>query len=583
MLDAHSATLLVGAESYPLEVVPSGSGITMDDNWAPRVQATLAIGFPGEDVFELLDTRSTPRPRVRIVSSATYSEGVATTRTFDLLLVGRDRNLRGNIALTLESDERLLQDDRLVDDESNLDGLNYQHSLRALINSVVLSRIGATLEAGSDDSTFYVLSNETNLMPNPTLRTAVGAWVPGGANGTLVRATNLANPAVPGVTTGTRTTWSGASGLGAGGAYSQTDGSTPFLNVTAGRKYRISCWAKSLLAASVNMNAQWFSSAGANLGSIRGATKALPANVWTKVTQEHTAIVNAGRMGAFLYKIDGQQWNSADRLETMAWKVVDVTDGDPTPGEDDYYDGDTPDTEDYAYQWTGTANASSSTRISLIDRSPDMLDWEPGRSAWEFVTPLVQAAGLRLFCDEARRWRLVSPSYIAEGVTQLSVPNNLAEATDRISLEDDEFYDAAVVRYRWRNFLNEQEEAIDYYASPGYTKVRTFELERPYPGPGAAEYFVRRAEGKGRTLKGLETMNRFSAEPCQPTVVTLPDMPIQTGLIARVRFDLGSGVMTIDTRGLTDTPPGSWLFGPVGKSWAELPVGMSWAEFDWSL
>jgi hypothetical protein len=61
-----------------------------------------------------------------------------------------------------------------------------------------------------------------------------------------------------------------------------------------------------------------------------------------------------------------------------------------------YFDGATTDTSMYRYDCTGDVYNSTSTRTPLVDRGPDALIWTAGQTAWNFLTPILQAVGWRL-------------------------------------------------------------------------------------------------------------------------------------------------------------------------------------------
>jgi len=519
-----------------------GGPLTLDDGWAPRVRGTIEVAIPDDATLALLDTRD--QLRLTIACSASYSAGSPSARTFNLGIRGRDvDHAAGTVAIAVASDEALMMDDVWLDDEPNLAGLGYQHSLRALINSVLLSRIGATLEPGSADSTFYVLENATNQITNPRFETNANAVTAGG-NCTFARTTAQAF-------TGTASLQIANSAVGLFAVALDTSASVGTRPVTAGDPFTYQFRAKANSVLDVWAAVRFFDSANAQVGAdIASAHVVMSTTAWKLVQVSGTVPATATKAMPLVF---GQATSGGHQV----W--IDDASLSESP---DYFDGATPDTLDYSYQWTGTTDGSTSTRTALVDRSPDMLDWEPGDSAWTFVQPLVEAAGLRLFCDEQRRWSLVEPTYIAPGFLQLSVPFNLHSAVDRMDRDDPEWFDAAILIYRWLDYMAVRQERIDYYAAPGHTKVRTFVIERPFPGPGAAEYYVTRALGRGRTMKGLEALANFAVEPVQPLTVNLPATPIQTGVVAAVTFDTTNGVMSVDSRGLTDTPADAIVFLP---------------------
>ena len=559
MISTHTYVVtLVQGPGYVLH--PKAGTITVDDGWAPHIQATLTIPIPSSTVQELLDPRVSRR--ITVACSAAYSSGPSTTITFDLgVRARRIDHASGEMTLTLASDEALLQDDVLLSDTPNTAGLAYQSSLRAIINNVVLSRIGASLQASpAVDSTFYVLSNSTNLITNPSLEVNSTDWVSGG-NSAIGRSTaqafvGTASLAIANSAVGLM---AAAAGPSVGGA-----GARP---VTAGKTYRFGVQLRGNAVFSAYIGLRFYDASNTQVGAdVLSTASSVSTTAW-----QLRAVTGVAPAGAT--KVQPIIWGTTSTGGTLLYADAAIL----AEGTDAaYFDGDTPSTTDYGYAWTGTAGNSTATRTALISRSPELLNWQPGVSAWDFIQPLFRAAGFRLFCDEQRRWFLVDASYLEAGQLQLSVPTNLTEAGDEISRDNDDWFDAALVIYKWNDSTNTPQVRYDFYSQAGYTRVQTFTYERAYPGPGAASYLVRRALGKGRTMSGLAAVSRYSARPSQPVVVTLPSTPIQTGIIARVTFDLGRDEMTIDSRGLTDTPTTAWVFLAAGQKWTDSAVGASW-------
>jgi hypothetical protein len=241
--------------------------------------------------------------------------------------------------------------------------------------------------------------------------------------------------------------------------------------------------------------------------------------------------------------------------------------------DDTYFDGSTPATAMFAYAWTGTANASTSTRTGLLKRDAKMLDWEPGESAWDFVAPLIQTSGLRLYCDERRRWLLVDPATPVDGQINITAGVNLTDGRDTISRSRD-WFDAVVVEYSWNDEAGSSKVAWDVAGAPG-TKVLTLRYQRPYPGPGAAASVLDRSRGRGRVLD-ISALSDYAATPGIAVQATLPASPIQTGFVSAVTWSLPADEMTVKSRGLTDTPATAWMFLAPGVKWTDSPVGASW-------
>lgn len=213
--------------------------------------------------------------------------------------------------------------------------------------------------------------------------------------------------------------------------------------------------------------------------------------------------------------------------------------------------------------------------------TPDALIQEPGTTYWDFLAPLVQTAGFRLFCDEEQRWWLVdSASYAIDDQINIATGYNLTNGEDSISRYRD-WYDSVVVKYTWNDEDGTTHIAYDSAGGPG-TKTLKLEWERPYPGSGAAAAILARATGRGRNFD-IEALSDYTVTPGMALVATLPNTPIQTGVVSRVvwRFSAeGNGdLMTVGSRGLIDTPPTSWLFSPEGQSWDEIAEDIDWTEY----
>lgn len=572
------ATLLEGAGH---DLAPSGGQVTLDEAWAPYAQASVTVPLGDETLTELLDPREDRRIEIELEAQYPTGERPTSTRTVNLGL--RERTIdheTGEVTLELASDEALLMDDVWRESSTNTDALAYQSSLRAIIDNVVLSRIGASLEPGDTDTTFYVLSDAENILNDSGYRAgAVGASIPGWMfnNPGAPSTGNVAKVAITNAPEAGLLYAAKVSGLTAAsgnvGIWNQGgENATPaYVTVTAGAPLNGRIWVRTNAAVTVRLNYQFINSSGGVVGSIQGTSTAIPANTWTLVTSSATVPAGSARLGVFCYTVGA---SPAGLNFEVAGAVV--TDNGVVPA--GFFDGTTTDTTDYGYVWSGTANASRSERIALIDRSPELLNWEPGESAWNFIQPLFQAAGLRLFCDELRRWFLVNGSeYIADGQTQLAVPVNLTRAEDTISRDSDEWFDAAVVTYNWRDSEGTAKTHVETYAESGATRTRTFTIERPYPGDGFARYVVRRAQGKGRTLD-VAAMSQYSVTPSQPVTVSLPSSPIQTGVVRAVSWGLSDGLMRVETRGLTDTPPTAWVFLNADEAWTDSTAGESWLD-----
>jgi hypothetical protein len=229
----------------------------------------------------------------------------------------------------------------------------------------------------------------------------------------------------------------------------------------------------------------------------------------------------------------------------------------------------------------GTADADFT--LTEEGRDPDALKREPGERAWDFLSPLVNAAGLRLFCDEMRRWHLVDPAtYTVPGSLRISDGHNAIRARSSVDLSAGDrgvpgYAETVVVRYTWTDSDGAQQIAYDS-AGAAHGIGRLVEVARPFPGAGAADALLKKSEGKGRTLD-LEALNDLSATPGQTLVATIPNTPLQVGVVSSVEWR-SAGEMRVGSRGLTDTPETAWALQPEGYAWDDVPTGQDWTEYE---
>lgn len=206
--------------------------------------------------------------------------------------------------------------------------------------------------------------------------------------------------------------------------------------------------------------------------------------------------------------------------------------------------------------------------------SADVTTWSPGVTAWDFVQPLVDAAGLRLYCDEQRRWWLVKPLQPSDTALALSAAT-ITQAEDQIS-RDEGWADAYTVAYRWTDSAGLPMVRYDIAAPLGYTKMAVVNVDRRWMGDGAAAALLARAQGRGQVSQ-VETVSDYHAAPGALLRVSLPNAPTMTGVVSRVEWRLALDDMSTRSRDLTETPTNSWLARPAGQTWDAQPVGVSWA------
>jgi hypothetical protein len=555
MISEHVYTaVLIGDPDQDLSV--KGGRVTLDAGRAPHVEASLEISIPSFGAAVLgLDPRL--NARVRIEADATFPT-ITQHREFDLGV--RDRTIRhadAVLSVSLASDEALLNDYAPLTDDEALFPL--QGSLRDVVNYALGVAIpGASLEPGPDaDVTTY--GDATNLIPDPSNEGDGSIFI--GSDCTL----DLND-----------TSWA-AHGATSVNLYSPID-SDAFvyvggdtgemrLGMSAGRTYVLSATGrvKVALSGAEDVHARrltaWYYLPTAN-SYTPVVSEPIPAAVGTPERVSVRFTIPQDATEAFIRAYHG---HAAGEIQWDAFRLTEFT-GDP--GDTDYFDGGTTDTDGYVYAWTGDVNASTSVRTAIIDRHPESLLWRAGVPAYEFLNPIVQAAGLRLVCDENRQWTLRDEGHRAPGSLSIRHAVNLHDGSDSISRDSGLWFDARVTRYTWidRNGMT-QERADAYALTDPYTRLTTLDVSAPYPGPGRSEYAVRRAQGRGREITATSVSDwRSHAE--QAMTIVLEGTPILTGIAQSVEFDLDTDRQTVTMRAV-DTPPLAWVLGPDDLTWED--------------
>jgi len=526
---------LVGAPDVELQIDTDQDGeITLDAGRAPHILGALALKPQSMSILDALDPRASRRVRVecRMLSST----GVPTLRSFDLGLRRRgvtQADARASVALA--SDEALLDDYRPLLDRGLFE---LQHSLRALVNEVLDAAIpGVSLAPGLIDPPVRAVINSTNLVRNPRAQynlTDWASWSP------LLRETiggPLDAPSYVAV-------------RAPGGAGMLISYDSAGVRVQAGKRYRLSAYLGADGGQIIGIDALVKDKDGTVLLDVAELPVAKDSTAWQRLHVEFTAPADA--VSAELRAFTTGPVASGSYFSVTGWRLSEVT-VDPT--DTGYFDGGTPSTLEYAYSWTGGAGVSTSVRADLIGRADDLLLWRAGVSALEFIHPILQVFGLRLVCDEHRVWTLRDESYRAPGALSIRYGVNMIEGEDTLDRQGG-WFDAAVVRHTWRDENNVEQERTDAFAlNTPYTRCVLFERTTPYPGPGFAEYAVRRAQGRGRDVSAVRVPD-WTERAEQAVTVMLDGAPIQVGVVQQVKFLLGRDEVTISTR-TTDTPAGA--------------------------
>ncbi|GAA4178940.1 hypothetical protein [Gryllotalpicola koreensis] len=566
-----TAQLVAGEGTYPLKL--KGGTAKLDSSWSPYGQADLTIAMPDAETWAALDPRTDVAPRLQL-----HHQVDGAQRDYDLALRVRQLDYLGDVQISADTDECLLQDLTNVTAVVDVGARAHQGSLRGLVGEWLLPKIGATLEPGSADADVTTTTEVTNLLIN------------GGVEGTDL-STFVASACTISRVSGIHTGPYSAFALGMQ-APTSTSSQLRFTGDAASGTFQFGMQAGSTYtfradllpqspsgSASSSDNLQvaiYYMNAAGSYVTVRG-NRVSASGSWQE--SRVTAAIPVDARAAFVRVLFGYSGGTlgVDNMMLVEGDGLE-TSGQPLA----FFDGNFPSDAHYSYTWSGAANASTATRDPLVDRDPESLAWMPGRSLWDLISPVVAAAGMRLFCDEQRRWRLIGSDYIEPGTVIVSRGVNLKSGTDSIDLADaDGWFDAVVVAYIWTDAAGVQQTRYDVAGAPGSSRALYREETSPYPGPGLAAYVLKRQQAKGHQLSPT-VVSDPSVQPYNPVVVIAPDTPLLTGLVSAVSFDLAGDEMTVTTAGLADTPVNAIVIGPDGHPIADIPAGHPIDTAEWS-
>ncbi|MCE4024661.1 hypothetical protein LXM50_01600 [Microbacterium sp. Au-Mic1] len=562
-LHTYSAALVLGVPYANVPLSIKAGRITLDVARFPHVDASLTV--PVTDTAQLVNFD--PRLKRRVIITAGSKTGaLIKSRTFNLSLRKvRPNRATGDVELSLASDEAVLQDvGPLADDTTPR---QYASSIRALTN-YVLSKIGASLEPGTDDANVTPYWDAVNLIKDPRYIGTAGQW----SQANVTTAVDTAQPgpingvAHNGVHIHTPTSNDGYVTVGAVNGMN--------FGVQIGKTYVFSAngAVRTVIGGSGPVDTDM------NTGTTLPRQRALvvhatgggfsPAyKVWHSPQVPNTASSGAVAGTRVSVKFTVPQGTSdvffrvyhGGTSGNITWSQFSLQEVDPAMPEADgaeYFFGSRPSTPAYGYKWRDTADNSPSEREAVVERPRELFTWRAGQGGVDFLSPILQSQGFRLVCDENQKWTLRKDGYRAPGALNLSYGVNIIAADEETSRESDDWFDGAVYSYAWPDANGAERRQDDsYFLTPTPTKIVRREVRREYPGPGRARYAVERAQAKGRTLT-LETVSDWDARAEQELLVRLDGTPIQLGTTDSVEFDLSNDRMRISSR-TADTPEGA--------------------------
>lgn len=537
-----TATIVGSSPLIHLDVL--AAQITLDEYRAPYVDAQLTIVTPSEAVLAAID----PRVGVRVLITYTDDQlepfSSTSTRTFDLLVHVREYTAGdATVRLTLVSDEALLIDMGYTPQHTSAPVSPW--SLRAITNSI-LGLYGTSLQAGAADADYTPYFDTTNDITNPTLETNITNWT-AQAGSTVTRSTASfhSGAASASVTAAAASSY----GVVIGNPTTRTSVAGEWKSETLGQR-RAGVWVRTPgTGRTVTLNARVYDDTGASITLVINSL--VSSSTWQLLEGNYVVGSLAVTVDIFIQIASAaaaqvHYFDDAYNSQSLVVQSYLI--------ESAFFTGATAATSHYTYSWEGVANASRSIRTRVSPRDPQAIAYRVGSTDWDYLHTLVQAAGLRLFCDEARKWRLVAATYTVTGTVAVELGVNITAAADTISLRGD-YYDGVAVVYR--TIVDGTENVnIDWATTSDTTNLLTIEYNTAFPGAGAAAAILARALGRGRE-QDIRALTQITATPGNALTSLLPDIAEQVGLLSAVTFNWAtdgsdSDEMSVRPRDLED-------------------------------
>jgi hypothetical protein len=489
------------------------------------------------------------------------------TRTFDLVLHERSIDEAGDVVFQCASDEALLEVRGLVDDDV-ADRISNPYTAvctaRGVIDVILDEYLSTSLESGTVDADLTRTVGLKNLIPNPSFETNIASWSSSSNATGLVRAT-----------------LSYAVGVASMRFTAASNGNssvrTAMISLPAGKRYfSVNALLSSSAARDGRVLVEGFDEDGASTGLVPGPSAAIVGG-WGSIPFRAGFDVNTSTSGKPAVKVQvivqalaaaaGEQFYvdgvsltaNPDELasDSSGLHYYPAYDG---TGDFNFFDGDGSPTDSssyYVYSWDGTPNNSTSTRTPADDRGIQLLFQQPGQAARAFLDPIVDVTGGRLFCDEARDWRLVDGTYAVAGTLALEDVSNVSNWKDTVSLTESfdgvpTTFTGVVVVYetvtRPSGIVSRKYDVAGDDSGRVYRKV----VQGAYPGPGAAAALLARAVGRQRSIPVTATTD-LAATPSMALTMTIAGTDY-TGYASKVVWEWSDtrDQMTITPRDLTE-------------------------------
>lgn len=175
--------------------------------------------------------------------------------------------------------------------------------------------------------------------------------------------------------------------------------------------------------------------------------------------------------------------------------------------------------------------------------------WQPGVSAWDYVSPVLASKGYRIWCDEQAVWHLyAADSIINWPARTLATDSTVGNVTDSISRDAPGWADAVIVTYRWTDTAGVRQTRYDV-AGTG-SKVAAVQHDTAWPAAGEAAWRLFAAARKARTQQITAVLDP-SLYVAQPITLSAPDGEF-TGYTTGVQWRVPADEMTVTIRDIEE-------------------------------
>lgn len=184
---------------------------------------------------------------------------------------------------------------------------------------------------------------------------------------------------------------------------------------------------------------------------------------------------------------------------------------------------------------------------------------EPGQDSWRLLSDAANRAGVQIYCDADRKWRIAAKPVIS-GDTALNLTTGgggiVKESTAVYSRE--EFNNAVCLKYAWKDASNVDHVIYGHaYLSAGPFALaaigyNSYFEERAIPATqaqadAAASATLQALAKRGRSFS-IDSISAYWLRPGQTVTATLPTGDQERLLVSSVSFSFPSGDMSLRLR-----------------------------------